>query len=190
MEASTGDQQEGAAWAGWMARAQQGDQQAYRDLLNALLGPVRSFIARHYPGIRDREDVVQETLITLHRIRHTYDPSRPFAPWLFTIVRRRCIDHLRRSIRVQQRELQEETIVSLAAAPEQEPDAEGTEVAEQMLASLGERERAVIRLLKIEDLPVKDVAVRLGLSESNVKVIASRGYARLREQGKQRHEHG
>lgn len=173
-----------------MARAQQGDQQAVRDLLNALLGPVRSFIQHHYPGIRDREDVVQECLITLHRIRHTYDPARPFAPWLFTIVRRRCIDHLRRSIRVQQRELQEEAIVALAAAPEPAPGAEGVEVAERMLATLGDREREVIRLLKIEDLPVKDVAARLGLSESNVKVIASRGYARLREQWKRRHEDG
>ena len=188
METPTGDQQDGAVWAGWMVRAQQGDAEAYRELLQALLGPVRSFIQRHYPGIRDREDVVQDTLITLHRIRHTYDPARPFAPWLFTIVRRRCIDHLRRSIRVQQRELQEEAIVALAAAPERDPEAEGIEVAEQVLASLGEREREVIRLLKIEDLPVKAVAAQLGLSESNVKVIASRGYARLRQQWKQHHE--
>ena len=171
-----------------MAKAQGGDTASYAELLHALTKPIRSFIQHHYPGIRDAEDVVQESLLTLHRVRHTYDPSRPFMPWLYAIVRHRCLDHLRKIIRVQSREIQEEVLVDLAPSPDQSGNHEAVEVAEQMLASLGERERQVIRLLKIEQCSVKDVAERLGLSESNVKVIASRGYATLRQRWKDRDE--
>lgn len=173
-----------------MAKAQGGEQTAYAELLRALVPIIRAFVRHHYPGIRDVEDAAQDSLVTLHRIRHTYDPSRPFMPWLYAIVRHRCLDHLRKVIRVQSREIQEETIVNLAPTPDSRIEQEGVEVAEQMLASLGERERQVIRLLKIDQISVKDVAERMGLSESNVKVIASRGYATLRQAWKDQHEHG
>jgi len=172
-----------------MAKAQDGDQQAYTELLQALVPLIRGFVRHHYPGIRDVEDAAQDSLVTLHRVRHTYDPVRPFMPWLYAIVRHRCLDHLRKVVRVQSREIQEETMVNLAPTPDPRNELEGVEVAEQMLASLGERERQVIRLLKIEQISVKDVAERLNLSESNVKVIASRGYTTLRQAWKDRHEH-
>ncbi len=43
------------------------------------------------------DDVVQETLLTVHRARATYDPARPFLPWLRAIAQRRAIDALRRT---------------------------------------------------------------------------------------------
>ena len=44
----------------------------------------------------EAEDAVQDTLLTLHTLRHTFDPTRPFGPWLATIAARRAIDRLRR----------------------------------------------------------------------------------------------
>jgi len=35
----------------------------------------------------DLEDVYQEVLLAVHRVRHTYDARRPFEPWLFAIAR-------------------------------------------------------------------------------------------------------
>jgi RNA polymerase sigma-70 factor (ECF subfamily) len=169
-----------------MRRAQDGDQAAYAALLRDAVGPILSMIARHYPGIRDREDVAQECLLTLHKIRHTYDPARPFLPWLAAIVRHRSLDHLRKYLRIQSREVQEELLVEQAAAPAVAGGGDKGEDAARWIAALPERERAVIQLLKIDGLPVKDVAERLGLSESNVKVIASRGYEKLRRAWKDR----
>jgi RNA polymerase sigma-70 factor (ECF subfamily) len=170
-----------------MRRAQDGDTAAYADLLNAVLKPIRAFLQRHYPGIRDTEDVVQESLITLHKIRHTYEPMRPFTPWLFAIVRHRALDHLRKHGRIQSREVQEELRMNQAPAPVADDLGESVEAAEQLLSVLSEKEQAVIRLMKIEYLSVKDVAARLKLSESNVKVIASRGYEKLRKAWSERH---
>ena len=50
-------------------------------------------------SVYDAEDMVQEILIVVHDIRHTYEPGRPLKPWLATIATRRCIDHLRQRMR-------------------------------------------------------------------------------------------
>jgi DNA-directed RNA polymerase specialized sigma24 family protein len=63
--------------------------------------------------------VVQDVLLTLHRVRHTYDPARPFSHWLAAIARRRSIDALRRRSRVEAVEISDnrayETFVDPAA---------------------------------------------------------------------------
>ncbi|WP_331287311.1 MULTISPECIES: sigma-70 family RNA polymerase sigma factor [Methylobacteriaceae] len=80
-----------------MQAAQNGDAVAYRALLREC-APVVSAMVRA-KGLRGAaiDDVVQETLLTVHRARATYDPSRPFLPWLRAIAQRRAIDALRRT---------------------------------------------------------------------------------------------
>jgi RNA polymerase sigma-70 factor, ECF subfamily len=168
-----------------MRKAQDGDQAAYTKLLQSLVRPIQTYIAHHFPGVSDRDDIMQESLITLHKIRHTYDPTRPFTPWLFAIVRHRSLDYLRKHTRIQSREVRDELAFAHAAAPDIHDSVESREAVLAMLAILSEKERSVIQLLKVDQLSVKDVAVHLGLSESNVKVIASRGYEKLRRARKE-----
>lgn len=163
-----------------MRKSQDGDKAAYAQLLGEILNPIRGFIRKHYPGIRDIEDVLQESLITLHKVRHTYDPSRPFLPWMFALVRYRSLDYLRKHIRIQSREVANDDMLESMFAAKTDTADEDREAALAMLEGVSDKEREVIELLKIEQLSVKDVAKQLGLSESNVKVIASRGYAKLR----------
>ena len=84
--------------------AQRGDKAAYA----ALLGAARHWLVRYY---RRRvtpcqlDDLVQETLLSVHRKLASYEPSRPFAPWLAAIARYRFIDHLRQVYRRAEDEL-------------------------------------------------------------------------------------
>jgi RNA polymerase sigma factor (sigma-70 family) len=86
-----------------MVAAQAGDR-AYKKLLHDCI----PFIKRvaHGQGIRPDfiDDVVQETLLTVHRARRTYDPNSSFTAWLRIIAQRR-IDGLRRAIRTRKREI-------------------------------------------------------------------------------------
>ena len=85
-----------AEWTALMLSAQDGDKVAYRNLLLGITPYVRA-IARRYLGAgEDVEDAVQEVLMVVHGIRHTFERGRPFKPWLGTIASRRCIDLLRR----------------------------------------------------------------------------------------------
>jgi RNA polymerase sigma-70 factor, ECF subfamily len=102
-----------------MACAQDGDGAAYRRLLEDVTPYLRSLAARHRALSGDTDDVVQDILLTLHIVRHTYDPGRPFGPWLVAIARRRIVDRLRRRGRIAAAETtlepEHETIAAMGA---------------------------------------------------------------------------
>src|SRR5712692_8653202 len=91
-------------WSILMARAQDGDGAAYHRLLQDIVPYLCSLAARQHRDPNDVEDAVQDILLTIHSIRQTYDPARPFGPWLVTIANRRLVDRLRLQGRLRSRE--------------------------------------------------------------------------------------
>lgn len=166
-----------------MAAAQAGDQESYRHLLGALLPYLRGYAFRHLSRADAVEDLVQEILLTLHRIRHTYDPARPFQPWLSVIAKRRLIDHLRR------RRIQPEAAEDLGLELETFSDPAANKDVEQIdradalrhaMAELPERQRRVIELLKIEEKSLKEAAAITGMSVASLKTTTHRAMKALR----------
>ena len=154
---------------------------AYAELLTMLASTARTYVRRRlgdHPGV---EDVVQETLLSVHQARRTYDSGRPFAPWFFAILSNRLADARRRQLRISRRE------VAGAVPDTAMPDRRGSDVMGVDLAAvnaaietLPTRQRAIVRALKLQDESVRDVADRLGMSASAVKVAAHRAYRTLR----------
>src|ERR1700722_4367757 len=91
-------------WSALMAAAQDGDGRAYGELLGAITPYLRVVARRAGLGPEEIEDGVQDILLTIHSIRQSYDPKRPFAPWLLAVARHRLIDRLRRRGRIRLRE--------------------------------------------------------------------------------------
>jgi RNA polymerase sigma factor (sigma-70 family) len=87
--------------AALMRAAQSGDGRAYARLLEQLVPRLRHIVRaqRQFLQAPDVEDVVQDVLLSLHAVRATYDPRRPFMPWLLAIVRHRLADAARRHAR-------------------------------------------------------------------------------------------
>ena len=164
-----------------MVAAQRGDRQSYETLLTRLAAVVQAFVRKRVGDTAWCDDVVQESLLAVHRARHTYDPARPFAPWMFAIVHNRFIDALRLQRRRLLRELHEETAAEASGRALQERDAILRDV-RRAVSDLPENQRRVIELLKFEEMTVREVASRLGMTETNVKVTAHRGYRALRRQ--------
>src|SRR5258708_25259212 len=81
-------------WGELRAVAQLGKPGAYRRVLPEVDGWLRRYYARRLPVSRV-EDAAQDTLLTLHARRHTYEPGRPFKAWLAGIARYKWIDRLR-----------------------------------------------------------------------------------------------
>jgi RNA polymerase sigma factor (sigma-70 family) len=79
-----------------MVAAQVGDRAAYETLLRGCVPLIKGVAYRQGVPPDGIDDVVQETLLTVHRARQTYDPNRPFSAWLRTIAQRRAIDAIRR----------------------------------------------------------------------------------------------
>ena len=99
-----------------IASAQDGDRRCYEQLLREVTPFIRALARRHCRNAADIEEMVQETLLTLHRIRHTYDPSRPFSPWLAAIASRRIIDTVRKRSRVSRHEMPDTDSETFAVA--------------------------------------------------------------------------
>jgi RNA polymerase sigma-70 factor (ECF subfamily) len=166
----------------WMRRAQDGDRSAYEALLTELTAYLTRYVRKRLtePGWVD--DVVQETLISIHQNRHTYDPGRSFGSWMHAIALHRLIDLMRKRRRVRAREQLAES------GPEGFPSVVDSALHQTVfdslhraLARLSSQQRQVIQLLKWEGFSVKEVAQSTGMSESSVKVSAHRGYRLLRK---------
>jgi len=170
------------AWSALMARTQDGDRCAYRHLLDEVTPYLRSLVARHRALSGETEDVVQDILLTLHSVRHTYDPSRPFGPWLLAIARRRIIDRMRKRGRIAAAETalgpEHETIV--AAGPNLYTLLSGRRGLQEAIARLPPGQRQAVLLLKLGEFSLKEAASRSGMSVAALKVASHRGLKALR----------
>jgi RNA polymerase sigma-70 factor (ECF subfamily) len=170
-------------WSISMARAQAGDRDAYRRLLEAITPYLRALAARRLGNRSDVEDTVQDILLTIHTVRHTYDPARPFGPWLVTISNRRIIDVLRRQGRCGAHEIpigpEHETL------PTSEANLQEETANARMLRDAVERlptgQRDAIRMLKLEELSLLEASTASGMSVASLKVATHRALKRLRE---------
>lgn len=167
-----------------MRAAQGGDQVAYSTLL-ALLIPILQRAVRRYRSYlqpQDVEEIVQETLISMHQIRATYDPDRPFLPWLLAIARHRMMDSARRYVRRAANEeavgMLTETFPGAEANSEQESYRDPEEL-RQAIGRLPAGQRRAVELLKLEELSLKEASARTGLSISALKVAVHRGMKAL-----------
>jgi len=169
-------------WTILMARAQEGDGAAYRRLLEEVTPYLGSLAARRHRDANDVEDAVQDVLLTVHSIRHTYDPARPFGPWLVAIANRRFIDQVRRQGRVRAREtpltIEHETFSGPPANIEESADRHELEGA---IDNLPPVQRQAIRLLKLKEMSLKEAATASGMSIASLKVATHRALASLRK---------
>ena len=91
-----------------MQAAQAGDMHAYERLLREVTPKLRQMVRkrRQFFTAEEIEDLVQEILLSVHAVRATFDPKRPFLPWLSTIAHSRLIDSARRYYRGKSNEIQ------------------------------------------------------------------------------------
>jgi RNA polymerase sigma factor (sigma-70 family) len=169
-------------WSALMARAQDGDRVAYRRLLEDITPYLRSLAARHRMASAEAEDVVQDILLTLHAVRHTYDPGRPFGPWLLAIARRRIADRLRHYGRIAAAETalgpEHETIV--ATSPNLYALLAGRRGLRDAIERLPPGQRQAVFLLKLRELSLKEAASESGMSVGALKVASHRAIKALR----------
>jgi RNA polymerase sigma-70 factor (ECF subfamily) len=169
-----------------MRSAQDGDRGAYAALLGDVAPLVRQTVKRRFGFLQpqDVEDLVQDVLLSMHAARATYDPARPFLPWLMAIVRNRMADGARRYARRAANEVVSDRL------PETFP-AEDTnmllgmygdaEALTRAMADLPPGQRQAVELLKLRELSLKEASAVSGTSVGALKVAVHRGIAALRK---------
>lgn len=157
-----------------MAATQDGDKAAANVLLTEAGVWLERYFRRRVPP-HQIDDLVQEVLIAFYTKRGTWDPSRPFLPWLAAIARYRWVDHLRKVYKHETRELMEDD-----AAADSEEDVVIARVSlDRLFGQIPDRQAEAIELVKITGLSIAEAAERTGQSESLVKVNIHRGLRKL-----------
>jgi RNA polymerase sigma factor (sigma-70 family) len=173
-----------ARWAALMLSAQDGDKDAYRILLQSIAPYVRA-IARRYLGHgEDAEDAVQDVLMVVHGIRHTFERGRPFKPWLGTLASRRCIDLLRRRAHRAQHEMADVVDVDYYAhgglGPEETLAREHqARRVRNAVDELPTRQRDAISMLRLQELSLNEASEQSRQTVGSLKVACHRAIGSL-----------
>jgi len=151
---------------------------------------LRAYLHSHFPGVRDVDDIVQESYLRLLEMRQRHEIVSPRA-YLFTTARNAALSILRRP-----RIFSDEPVTELTGSPVLDSGPDAAEMASQQqeiamlmnaIDALPPRCREIFILRKLQNLPQKEIAARLGLSEQTVQVQIARGAAKctayLRERG-------
>lgn len=154
-------------------------------------GPsLKAYLRGSFPAVRDVEDVVQEAYVRVWKAR-ALQPIRSSRGFLFQVARRVALDILRRG---RASPIEAGRDLAVLSVYTHEPDgAELTLVRERRrllidaIASLPRRCREIVIMRKLEEIPQREVAAALGLSERTVENLLARGVRRceayLREHG-------
>lgn len=128
------------------------------------------------------EDVVQDSLLTIHRVRHTYEPGRPVEPWLAAIVSRRAVDAMRRRGRQDRNEVHDPAAFETFADPEAKRsdagDSAGTLA--KMMAELTPKQKEALELVKLREMSLAEASAASGQSIPSLKVNIHRAIRKLR----------
>ena len=169
------------SWPALMEQAQAGDQLAYTRLLKALVPVIRSQVRKRIADEALVEDVIQDVLLSVHRVRHTYDPAFPFLPWLLAIISARSVDALRRRGRYQHWELSDE--VQPEAATADPPRQDSREELAGYLQQLPLRQREIVEHVHLREMSLTEAATHNNLSVAAVKSLLHRALKNLRRFG-------
>ncbi|RDS84772.1 RNA polymerase sigma factor [Dyella monticola] len=168
-----------------MAAAQAGDQRAYARLLTASVALIRSVARRQGVPVDTLDDVVQETLLTVHRVRHTFDPTRSYDAWLSAIAARRAIDVLRSHGRREHREVHDEW--AFDTHPDRDDASVGAERAQEArrlrdaIRTLPPGQREAVEQLGLKEQSLAEAAQHTGRNTGALKVNLHRALKTLRD---------
>lgn len=169
-------------WGDLLAATQRGDSAAYRKFLTAIIPFVRAIARRRCWSEDMVDDVVQDVLLTVHRVRHTYQSGRPVEPWLAAIVVRRSIDATRKRGRTGRREVFNDVAYETFADPRaNEPlDSDAARTLARMTKGLPRGQKEAIELVKIREMSLAEASIASGQSIASLKVNVHRAMKKMR----------
>jgi len=172
----TREQEDEQRWADWMRRAHRGDGEAYGRLLEEIAVVMERYLRRRFGESDFVEDCVQESLLSIHRARESWDPRRSFRAWMFAIVRHKAIDLLRRRGTRERHEAPPQAGAAVASPADPEASLHAAELLRELPPEYGE----ALILTKLQGHTLAEAAEHAGVSMTAMKSRVHRGLKQLR----------
>jgi len=168
-------------FAALMKLALAGDQRSYAALLEKTSRLLRPFLAKRLSFTNEVDDLLQEILISIHKARHTYDGNRPYKPWAYAIAKFRLQDHLRAYYSDQLHHAEDLSEIEEFLHQDVTESAISYESISAEVEKLPDKQAIILRMMHQEGYTAREVAEKIGMNESAVKVAAHRAYKILRQ---------
>jgi RNA polymerase sigma-70 factor, ECF subfamily len=161
-----------------MLRYQQADAAATTVLIGQVSPVLLRFFRSQCGSRAEAEDLLQDTWLQIHKVRHTYRSGEPLLPWIYEIARHVKVDSYRRSQRIRSREQSMSPLPELSARF----SSSSSEISDfaTLIAVLPPSQREVVSMLKMGEMSLAEVARATSSSVGSVKLKAHRAYATLR----------
>jgi len=168
-----------------MRFAQSGDRAAYTRLVRRIMPLLqRALRTRHgFLQAADRDDFMQDVLLSVHRAMATYDSRREFIPWLMAIARNKMADRARRFARSGAHEILVDDLAETSPATPSAPDLASrgdVEALRRAICRLSDGQRTAIELVKIRELTSQEAARVMGTTPGALRVSVHRAVKTLR----------
>lgn len=164
-----------------MVRYQGGDFSAATALIYRISPQLHRFFVAQLASRPSADDLLQETWLRIHKVRHTYRPGEPVLPWIYAIARHVRVDHYRKVMRTSAREQRLEEVSGVAENARAKHGQPGVDLA-ALLAPLPESQREVLEMLKVTGMSLEEVARATSSTVGSVKQKVHRAYKRLRQE--------
>ena len=159
-----------------MERAQDGDKEALGILFREIGPLVMRFVRRRLRDPADADDLCQEALLAVFKSRHTYQPARPFEPWLFAIVRNLLAAYFKRN---REQANWYESLIEMPGIHAEGESSMAIELSEG-LGQLSAHQLEALQLTKLSGFSIAEAAVRAGTTVASMKVRVHRAHASLK----------
>lgn len=168
----------------WLVRAQNGDDEAFTNLVTTYQNPVYNLCYRMLGDSQEAEDAAQETFWRAYQAIRRYDKNRPFATWLLSIAAHYCIDQQRkrRMPILEIDDWMEEVISDDSPDPENfTSKSQEHEMLRRMLKSMNPQDRGALVLRYWYEFSEEEISNSLKISVSAVKSRLFRARLRMAE---------
>lgn len=174
-----------AALDALMRAAQNGDSHAYHQLLQEVADRMRRLVMARAPwlGQADIEDIVQDVLLSLHMARATWDPARPFMPWIAAIARNRLTDHARRYRRRQAFDQAAGDLAEVFSTTPCQSHADGVVnlmSVRRAMSDLSPGERRAFSMVRLREMTLAEAAEKGETTVGAIKVAVHRASRKLK----------
>jgi len=170
-----------------MKRFQNGDENAYIELVNRYRDRLLNFIFNYIGDFEISEDIVQDTMVKLYQKKHYYKEIAKFSTWLYTIAKNLANTELRKK---KQRKTTILSHISKDDKPYDIPsDQPGTHQAieseittniiRKAIDQLGDKFKTVILLRDIQELSYEDISSIVGVPIGTIKSRINRARLQL-----------
>lgn len=173
------------AMAALVARAQDGDEKAFEELVTATHAETYTLARRLTGSDEDARDVVQEAYLRAYRSIGRFRGEARFTTWMYRITANCASTYVGKRRKHRHDELVDDLVV-VDTRPDLDPvaQADASDLRSRLVGALDQlppKLRAVVVLRDVYDLPHEAIAAELGISESAAKVRLHRARRKLKD---------